>query len=921
MRPITLEMSAFGPFAGRTVVDFEKLGSRGLYLITGDTGAGKTTIFDAITFALFGESSGSIRDQSMLRSKYAAPETPTEVKLIFQYRDKRYSVRRNPEYERPARRGAGLTTQKAEAELSCPDGRVVTKVRDVDTSVREILGIDRKQFSQIVMIAQGDFRKLLLAETKDRQEIFREIFQTKYFQVFQDRLKASTSEIDRAVGETRRSIRQYINGAECDENDVNLLELRKAKEGQLPIADVVDLLENLLEKDRASLEKVDEVAADLERRLGRVNAELGRVVELEKAQTGLETAEQEEKSAQETYAQREADYAAASARRATADQLGTVATAIETLLPDYEAREQKQADLAKLRSRLSEKTAAHDKDCKDLADKAAKLESLQEEYRGLERAGEDRERLDREKASAEQRSSELNSFIKAIAAFEELESDLSTKQETYKAEQKKADASNDKYEQMHRAFLAEQAGVLAQGLLDGEPCPVCGSREHPAPARLSAQAPTETELKAAEKKANADRKVAEKASREAAEALGKKSTAEKELVTRGNVLFQGIDRPEWAAEAGRQYSAQQSKIVLLTGQISAEQTKLDRKKKLGDLIPLKQAEKDSLDKKSRDQEAELAAMIAQEKEYVHQIEAFGEKLKFKDKRSAVLEKERLEKEKQLIESSIEAAEKALRGSQIALSEAKGKVRQLKEQLEGVIIPDRSELEQKQSEINNKKTEANEAGITLNTRITNNQNALDKIREQSDALGSLEKQLSWVKALSNTANGTVQGKEKIMLETFVQMTFFDRIVARANTRLMIMTSGQYELKRRATAGDLRSQSGLELDVIDHYNSTERSVKTLSGGESFMAALSLALGLSDEIQSSAGGIRLDTMFVDEGFGSLDESSLQQALQALAGLTESDRLVGIISHVSELKEKIDRQIVVTKEKSGGSSVSVVY
>ena len=921
MRPINLEMSAFGPFAGRTVVEFEKLGSRGLYLITGDTGAGKTTIFDAITFALFGEASGSVRDQSMLRSKYATAETPTEVKLVFQYRDKRYTVKRNPEYERPARRGEGMTTQRADAELTYPDGRVVTRVRDVDAAIRDILGIDRKQFSQIAMIAQGDFRKLLLAETRERQEIFREIFQTKYFQVFQERLKASTSEIDRVANETRRSIRQYINGAECSEDDVNLLELRKAKEGQLPIVDVVELLVALLEKDRLELEQVEKEAAELERQLSEVNEALGRTTELEKAQAGLATAEQEEKTALATHEQREAEYASASARRAEAEHLGTEATAIGTLLPDYEAREQIQADLATLRSQLSEKDTAYTKDCEDLSDKAAKLESLQEEYRSLEKAGEDKARLDREKEIAEKRSAELDSFISAISNLETLASDLSSKQDTYVAAQNKADASSDEYERLHRAFLAEQAGVLAQGLLDGEPCPVCGSREHPAPAKLSAQAPTETELKAAKKKADTDRKAAEKASRDAAEARGKKEAAEKELVSRGNTLFEGIDRADWAAEADRQYAAQQSKILLLDDQISAEQKKIDRKKELSGLIPQKQSEKDSLDNKTREQAAELAAMRAQEEGFVHQIEAFGEKLKFKDKSSAILEKQRLEEEKKQVEASIEAADKALRESQTALSEAKGKVRQLREQLEGVEIPDRKALEEKESGIKEKKTAATEASRTLTTRITNNQSALNNIRTQSDTLDALERQLTWVRALSNTANGTVSGRERIMLETFVQMTFFDKIVARANTRLMIMTSGQYELNRRATAQDLRSQSGLELDVIDHYNGTERSVKSLSGGESFMAALSLALGLSDEIQSSAGGIQLDTMFVDEGFGSLDEQSLQQAMQALAGLAESDRLVGIISHVSELKEKIDRQIVVTKEKSGGSSVNIVY
>ena len=921
MRPVTLEMSAFGPFADKTVVAFEKLGSRGLYLITGDTGAGKTTIFDAITFALFGEASGNVREQSMLRSKYADPKTATGVTLVFQYGDKRYTVSRNPEYERPALRGEGVTTQKADAQLTYPDGRVVTKVKDVDAAIRDILGIDRKQFSQIAMIAQGDFRKLLLADTKERQEIFREIFQTKYFQLFQDSLKASASELDREVSDTRKSIRQYINGAECDEDDVCVLELRKAKDGQLPVSDVVDLLERLLEKDVAAHDQVGKEASELESQLSETDAALGRTDELEKARDGLEAAEREEKTALDVCEQRKAERDAAAARQPEADRIGTEIAAIETLLPDYEAREKKQDDLTELRTKLSDKTAAHIADCESLNDKNAELEALQEEDRSLENAGKDKERLGREKESAEKRSLDLAGFTGMATELERALADLAAKQKDYLAAQKKADNSSDEYELLHRAFLAEQAGVLAQGLLDGEPCPVCGSREHPCPAHLSALAPTEAELKAAKRTADTDRRAAEAASRSAAQALGKKETTERELINRGNALFVGIDRSEWAGEAARQQSALQAKIRLLDDQISVEQKKIDRKQELGSLLPRKRDEKDTLDKKTGEQATELAALRAQEAEYVRQIEAFEGRLKFRDKTTALLEKQRLQEDKKRIEESIASADKALRESQDTLSGIKGRIRQLREQLEGVEIPDRSALEEEAEDIRAKKAVKTEAAKTLNTRISNNRNALNNIRTQSDVLDALEKKLSWVKALSNTANGTVSGKEKIMLETFVQMTFFDRIVARANTRLMVMTNAQYELKRRTSAQGFRSQTGLELDVIDHYNSTERSVKTLSGGESFMAALSLALGLSDEIQSSAGGIRLDTMFVDEGFGSLDEQSLQQAIQALAGLTESNRLVGIISHVSELKEKIDKQIVVTKEKSGGSSISIVY
>ena len=297
-----------------------------------------------------------------------------------------------------------------------------------------------------------------------------------------------------------------------------------------------------------------------------------------------------------------------------------------------------------------------------------------------------------------------------------------------------------------------------------------------------------------------------------------------------------------------------------------------------------------------------------------------EKLPFPSKEEANRELTRLKGAQQRIREALTGAEEAQRRGKTVCTTLEGRVTQLTEQLSSAEKPDREALREESERLAKEKQELSRLNADLLLRLNANRTARSGILKQGAELEQLEKKLTWVKALSDTANGTVSGKERIMLETYVQTSFFDRMIARANTRFFIMSGGQYELKRREVADNLRSQSGLELSVIDHYNSTERSVKTLSGGESFKASLSLALGLSDEIQSSAGGIQLDTMFVDEGFGSLDEESLEQAMKALSGLTESNRLVGIISHVSELKERIDRQIVVKKDRSGGSHAEIV-
>ena len=313
MRPLNLIMSAFGPYAGEETIDFEKLGKSGLYLITGDTGAGKTTIFDAITFALYGEASGNNREAAMLRSKYADPDRPTFVTLTFAYAGKQYTVTRKPEYEKAKSRGTGTTKKAAEAELICPDGRCVTKQREVTAAIQNILGIDRNQFSQIAMIAQGDFLRLLLAETKDRQAIFREIFHTGYYQVFQERLKDDVRELSRECENERRSIRQYIGGMKCAEDSLRTEEVRKARAGELPSEEVFLLLRELIAQDEEADSQLEEKLDGIAETLAGVNVRIGQAEDrentckaladgeknLELRETELRTAEAQMEKAEE----------------------------------------------------------------------------------------------------------------------------------------------------------------------------------------------------------------------------------------------------------------------------------------------------------------------------------------------------------------------------------------------------------------------------------------------------------------------------------------------------------------------------------------------------------------------------------------------------------------------------------------------
>ena len=920
MRPIQLTMSAFGPYAGTTVVDFEKLGESGLYLITGDTGAGKTTIFDAITYALYGEASGANREPGMFRSKYAEPETPTEVELVFNYAGKEYTVKRNPDYERPAKRGGGSTLQKADAVLTMPDGRVVTKVKEVTSTVREILGIDRNQFSQIAMIAQGDFMKLLLAETRDRQAIFREIFRTRYYQVFQDQLKEASAKLNRQCDEAKLSIAQYLQGTICDEDNPLVIEWRKAKDRQLPMSEAFLVLEQLIDEDQKSFSALGDELTDCNKKLETVNSNLGKVEQAEKTAIALEQAKADSEAAAKKLSALSEALLQAKSREEDAAKLAKAAAALEALFSEYDAQEALQKELNDHEKLLMDERAAKEGEENALKAQIILVEGLKKEKASLEDAGEQKERLLREKGEAEQTEDLLKNILKMVSEYVELAAKLAKAQKAYQAAQEDADAAGRDYDAKNRAYLSEQAGVLAQTLEEGVPCPVCGSRSHPSPAALSESAPTEAELKKAKTNADNKRQLAAGASTAAGELRGQVETKTGQLRAQAEKLSLSPDTAELQKEAGERLKKLEADIQRLTESIKTENQRVARKQELNSLIPEEETKREKLDQSVHSRTETIAELTAKCNAAKKQLADIAGKLQFPDKQAAVDENDRLIRAQNEIKTAISAADNAHSRQKEACSKLNGQIEELQKQLSDNELPEKETLTAQQTELTDRITAVSQKQTALHTRITTNKKALENLLAKGSDLDDLEKRLTWVKALSNTANGNLSGKEKIALETYVQMTYFDRIIARANTRFMVMSGGQYELKRRSEAEDYRSQSGLELNVIDHYNGTERSVKTLSGGESFKASLSLALGLSDEIQSSAGGIRLDTMFVDEGFGSLDEESLQQAMKALSGLTESNRLVGIISHVSELKEKIDRQIMVTKEKSGGSKITLV-
>ncbi len=960
MRPLTLKITAFGPYAGTTELELSKLGTGGLYLITGDTGAGKTTIFDAITFALYGEPSGDNRQSDMLRSKYAAPETPTEVELTFSNQGKVYTVTRNPAYERPKKRGEGTTLTPADASLQMPDGRVVTKMKEVTEEIEKILGLDREQFTQIVMIAQGDFLKLLLASTQDRMEIFRRIFRTERYQKLQGQLKEAHLQLQREYAglENRRKIAT---------ESISWEESRKPQE-ELPPAILRQRLEEQLEEDRHSRQECRENLTRIEEALQKSTQQLTQV------QTGEQLQESKRKIEAELDRQRKelvrwtAERESAGARESEREGLLGQIAALEKELAQYRQYEEGRRELQSIREGLRVHRAEWEKNAGILLKRKENQKQAKEKLESLQDNPVRLQQLRTQMQQQKTRQIRLQETAESLAGLRQQYARLENARASYQKIVREAEAAQQQYRQANRLYLDAQAGVLAKGLQTGTPCPVCGALEHPHPAQLTEGAPTEEMLEKLSDRAEKLSEQAAQASRQAgalqAAAAERESRVQEQL---REALAEAEDKENTglqtegmrASETGRiaqtsegAHGSGAAKAVLVFSEDPEENRKI-LQQAVGDVAAagkelqaqshrlaqaLQEAEHNEklrqdltrdlpkFEEKTRDteeklqqQQTQMAVQQTTLQEREAKLAELGSQLHYGGAGEASQQIEKWKQAAAQIAESLQRAEKGMQQAAGAVHSGEGRLAALEQQLAGLPEIKKETVLEERARLQEAKRENLDRTEKLTLRIQVNEKAGEQIRDTESRMEKAEEKLRCVGALAETANGELKQKEKIRLETYVQMTYFERVIQRANLRFLKMSDGQYELQRRREENNRRSQSGLELDVVDHYNGTVRSVRTLSGGESFMASLSLALGLSDEVQSSAGGIRLDTLFVDEGFGSLDEDTLEQAVNALSSLTEGNRLVGIISHVSELKERIDRQIVVTKDRVGGSRAEI--
>ncbi len=932
MRPLRLTLSAFGPYAAETTLDLEKLGKGGLYLITGDTGAGKTTIFDAITYALYDHSSSGIREGSMLRCKYADDKTPTFVELEFEVHGVRYTVRRNPEYQRPKARGEGMTTEKADATLTYPDDRPpVTKAKDVTAAVQEIIGLDYNQFSQIVLIAQGQFTKLLNASTEERSRIFRKLFRTQRYAQLQERLQAEASALNQQRTAQNAKLDSLLGGLQFSPEDPDAEALHALCAQTVPET-ALALLDALTARQAAALEEAGTALQATEAQLDTVQQQLGAAAQAQRLAQQLAARQAELVAARPALdaARAEADRHAGDAAQLAA--LTAQVTQAQSALAAYDAldtlcRQQTEArDAARLAAAQAHKRrtqldslnaalAAAETELAALADADTRLLALQNRSAQLTQRGEALAKL-------EQRLADCQRQAKAAHKA----------QENYRAAAAAQDEARARRDALERAFLDAQAGLLAESLTEGAPCPVCGSTHHPARALLPHTAPTQAQVEAARQAAAEADLQAQNASAAAQSALAAANEAKTSLRRDAETLLpERFTAPEGTVPLtfalmtnvlAEESAALQTAQTDCKAQCRQADADCRRKAQLEADRQGKTRQRPTLEQAAAEADRSAAAQNASADALEGQIAERRAALPYSRRADAQAALDKLEADRRTLRTGMDTAQRKLKQAEQTVAAAEAAVEALTAQQTAAQkeLPARSaeELTAQQTELTAARETLRSREKQLSAQLLPNRKTAAQYRAAAEARQTLESRWQWVSALAATAGGTLTSKQKIRLEAYIQMNYLDRILRYANTRLMQMTAGQYELERIG-AENQRSQSGLDLGVIDHYNGTRRSVKTLSGGESFKASLALALGLSDEVQSSAGGIRLDTLFLDEGFGSLDEESLELAIRVLSGLTEGDRLVGIISHVGALKDRIDRQVVVHKARTGGSTVEL--
>ncbi len=943
MRPLELKISAFGSYAKEQVIDFRKFGESGLYLITGDTGAGKTSIFDAIIYALYGDVSMKLRTPSEVRCKYAKPETDTYVELTFEYRGEEYTVFRSPEYMGAPKRklksdSTGEKLVKRPAAASIRGARMEEKigVARVNEEVRNLFGINSSQFLQIAMLAQGNFVELLTASSTEKTKLLQSIFHTENYREIITNLKNKKDQANDDYLKCKRDI--YMAGKDldisraCEEDKISYEKLLSGDEF-IDVKELTLIINKLVEDDKKNLSVVrnEKKAADKERLL--IQGELAKLEEIEGLFINLNdklnfliALEPKLLSLEESNKKYDSEEF-----KLDLDEKSHRIKVIEGSLKDYDYLLNKQGELSiltdknlKERRTIDLKTNKLKRDLSEISEAKAKLKDL-------DNSKEERESLIKEISWINLKLSGVKTLDKTLTDYIILRKEKEEAREKYVEFSYKFQKEDEMYKNAENQYMDSLAGVLAGKLIYGEPCPVCGSLEHINPASCKTEVKDQDELRLMKDRLEAGRVDMMRLAEASYSAKGKSDEAQKSLVSKFHEVVREkylnlnldeleVEEKESLSVLSKSLEEEIERLNISLEELAKRQDKLDVSIKAGKLLGEKildiETEIEELKSEIKGLEISNATEETRMEALKKEIAGIKERLEFSSK-------EKAEEECSLLKGYIaenKARAKELRNKLDELNkesnELKGSIESLREAIDGRGRPDLSKIKVKEADINEKLSLFNKEEEEINKRLSGNETVLKRIESARESSEKADKYLQMVSKLFDIANGKGEG-EKIDLETFVQQESFENIIYRANDHLRTMTGRRYEMIR--TSDETRGKTGLGLNVLDNYNATERSVKLLSGGELFTASLALALGLSEEVEAKAGGISMDTLFIDEGFGSLDKKSLDSAIQLLQRLTFEKRLVGIISHVEELKTMIKNKINVYKNMDGSSSISV--
>lgn len=1053
MRPLKLTLSAFGNYAKEQTIDFSKLNGKNLFLITGNTGAGKTTIFDAISYALYGSPSGEFRDTASLRSHYVDGDVETFVELEFQLRNKGYRIRRSPEQMLNRKRGEGYKKEGAKVELVFLDSdeKPLTKVKEVDDRINELLGVDKEQFRQIVMLPQGEFLKLLKANSKDREEIFRKIFGTEGFKKIQDDLREDVKKLWVELKDNKNERDLYVKQIKCDEDnelyelinreDIDIErvcslvvdEIKKDKDDVIKSKENGNLLRNELkrldgklikiENDKKILEEYEATKERLEGHRGKIDTVKVYEEKLLKGKRAEKIKLIENKLNEEKNNREKREAIILNIKKEKEEVIAKLETAKKNLEESKNKTREKEELIIKLEKLKKQEDSVltyiekkdkvinlekllnqKDKELKSLKNEEIELEKeikidLEELRKSIEAEG--KIALILEKGKKHKRDIEaLKDLKECYENIRYKRMDFDKKKDEFNQVEKSFKKIKLEFEKSEDDFKKGQAGILAEDLEEGMSCPVCGSKEHPNKAVRPNNVLSEKEIKVL--KENYDKAYEEKELllRELTvlnkeiesfqkEVIGTKVKALEEILgsdffsvlneseQREKIISEGLKLNKIIEEERAVYR-EIKKVSDLKSKLEERKLTLEKKlklikeeveecnefikingpklskeieilrtieaevpEKLRDGISIKKEimnielaikkiEKDIIATENifNDINNKYTELNKSEKIHEEELSKINEKLKVTIEEFEVTIKENnfksyedykaslISGDLELIDNKIKSYYENLKALEALYENINKNFMELevkdKSNLEGL----RNKLSEEYKEIELKEKDENNKHNLLNNRIEHNEAMLKKISFIRSKIGEKEKVYEKLSHLSNIANGDKGNLKKITFESYVLTSYFDEIIERANIKLDKMTNGRFVLKRKEDLGKGNKKQGLDLEVYDNNTGKERGVNSLSGGESFKTALSLALGLADVIQSYAGGISIDTMFVDEGFGTLDPQSLDSAIECLLNIQQEGRLVGIISHVDELKERIEVKLEVKAKDGEGST-----